>query len=246
MDRRRRRHQHELPVLAAGAHRAQPPGPPVCRGRVPVRQRVDAGCAHRQDRQPLRRLHGHQDVSACGRDLHGQRVLGEGRFAACTPIRPERKICRIRRSHETTSCPATSTDWAMRRRWAAASSCRIRSTRRRCSARCSSPWTNGQPRARPRRQARCRSCRTERWCGRSRNWVRAFPTFRASPTTASKRPATCSTTDQISTRPAFRPSTRRRSRRRIRTIRRTARSIRASCPAPTATATTLPGCGCRT
>ena len=36
-----RRHQHELPLLAAGTHRAQPPGPAVCRRRVPVRQPVD-------------------------------------------------------------------------------------------------------------------------------------------------------------------------------------------------------------
>jgi hypothetical protein len=41
VDRGQRRHQHELQVLAAGPHGAQSPGSPVCRRRVPVRQRVD-------------------------------------------------------------------------------------------------------------------------------------------------------------------------------------------------------------
>ena len=42
VDRRRQRHQHELPLLAARPHRAQPPGPPLPRRPLPVRQRDDA------------------------------------------------------------------------------------------------------------------------------------------------------------------------------------------------------------
>ena len=175
----RRRHQHELPVLAAGPHRAQPPGPPVRRRRVPVRQRVDDGSVHRQDRQPLRQVHGHQHVSACGGDLLGQRVLGEGRLAAAHRSGGEEGSAGLAVRAQLLHLQPPARDRATQRRRAAASSSRIRSTRRRYSARCSSRWTNGRPRARRRRRARCRGCRTARWCRRCRKRRRASRTFLA-------------------------------------------------------------------
>ena len=58
----------------------------LCRGRVPVRQRHDDRSDHRQDGQSVRAVHRDQHVSAGGRDLFGQRVLGEGGARCCTPI----------------------------------------------------------------------------------------------------------------------------------------------------------------
>ncbi len=49
LDRGWRRHQHELPVLAARPHRAQPPGSSLRRGCLSVRQREDARSDHGQD-----------------------------------------------------------------------------------------------------------------------------------------------------------------------------------------------------
>ena len=57
VDRGRRRHQHELPLLAAGTHPAQPAGSALRRGPVPVRQPDDHRSDHGQDGGPLRCVH---------------------------------------------------------------------------------------------------------------------------------------------------------------------------------------------
>jgi hypothetical protein len=81
MDRGRRRHQHEPALLQPGAHRAQPPGPPLRGRRVPVRERAHHRPHHGQDGGPLRQVHAEQHLPVRGRDLVGQRVLGEGGLA---------------------------------------------------------------------------------------------------------------------------------------------------------------------
>ena len=94
VDQRRQRAESELPLLAAQPHRAQSPGPSVRREPLPVRQRRDDRSVHRQDRQPLRALRTDRDLPARGRNLFGQRVLGQDGVAAAhhtgRPARPGR------------------------------------------------------------------------------------------------------------------------------------------------------------
>ena len=77
----RRRHQHELPLVANGPHRAQSAGPPVPRRTVPVRQPDDVRPDLRTDRRPLQEVRGDQHVSAGDGVLFVQRILGEARVA---------------------------------------------------------------------------------------------------------------------------------------------------------------------
>ena len=83
---------------------------------------------------------------------------------------------------------------------------------------CSSRWTNGSTVNR-RPPAECRASPTARSCRRFRSRRRVSRTFRASPTPASRRHATGSTTGRAFTHRHRDASTRRCSRRRIRTTR---------------------------
>ncbi len=73
--------QHELPVVADQAHRAQPPGRAVSRRPVPVREPDDDRSDLGTDRRPLPEVHRDQHLSARDGVLFRERVLGEGRLA---------------------------------------------------------------------------------------------------------------------------------------------------------------------
>ena len=81
VDRGGRRHQHELPLVAARANRAQPSGPPFCRGTFSLRERFDHRPNHWQNGQPLCKVRVDSHLSIRHGDFFGERVLGEGCFA---------------------------------------------------------------------------------------------------------------------------------------------------------------------
>jgi hypothetical protein len=64
MGRGRRRHQHELPLVANRAHGTQPPGSPVSRGALPVRQPDDVRPDLGHDRWPPRPMRGDEHLPA--------------------------------------------------------------------------------------------------------------------------------------------------------------------------------------
>ena len=167
-----------------GPHRAQPPGPPLRRRRVPVRQRDDHRPDHRQARQPARRVRGDRHLPARGGDLLGERVLGEGGFAAAhdpdgTP-RPARLAVRAQLPHLEPPARHRATRPAR----AAASSSRTRSNSAPVQRALFVALDEWATRRASRRRAACRGCATARWCRRCRSREWASRASRASPTPA--------------------------------------------------------------
>ena len=189
--------------------------------------------AHRQDRQPLRRVHRPRDTCPFGMEIYsaneywvkaasllhtdptGTKDLPDSPFTRNYFMSSH--AARRRQRDDQGQLPAVR---------------RTRSTRRPCSARCSSRWTSGRPRAPRRRRAWCRSCPTARWCRRCRNPAIGLPEHPG-------RHVQRAEDDALPVQLRARTSTRRGiptdqpaggQARRTRTIRRTGRSIRASCP----------------
>ena len=125
---------------------------------------------------------------------------------------------------------------------------RTRSTRRRCSARCSSRWTSGPRRARRRRPATVPRLRRRHARAAAAAAGPGFPKIPGVTYTGLKTTRYLFNYGPrlLRDRHSDDQSAGRSRRPCIRTIRRTARSIRASCRRPTATATTSPACGCPT
>ena len=178
--------------------------------RLPVRQRDDDRPVYGQDGQPLCALRSHRHLPAGGRDLLGQRVLGEDGVAAAHRLRTARRTSRTRPTRATTSCRACSTARATR-------------TNKGNCQQFQNPL-NSAPVQRALFLALDEWARTASPPPASRVPRLADGTMapplpqsavglpehsQASPTPVSRPPATCSTTGRASTRPASRPSTRR-------------------------------------